>query len=243
MRIQILSDIHLEFHHDGGRSFIADLDPEGVDVLVLAGDICAWHQLEATLPDFCDRYPEVVYVYGNHELYGASFPHVRGLVGRLESSVENLHILDSALLEIGGVRFVGTTLWFPFRSDNIAYERNISDFQRIDGLRAHVYDEHERATRFLVDNVHKGDVVITHHLPTFRSVPPRYKSDPLTRFFVSPMDDLIRHRRPALWVHGHSHDSADYLHGDTRVVCNPFGYIGYELNERFVEKMVVEVGG
>jgi predicted phosphodiesterase len=39
MHIQLLSDLHFEFHADHGQSFVESLDPRGVDVLVLAGDI------------------------------------------------------------------------------------------------------------------------------------------------------------------------------------------------------------
>ena len=38
MKLQIMSDLHLEMHADGGAELIRELDPTGVDVLVLAGD-------------------------------------------------------------------------------------------------------------------------------------------------------------------------------------------------------------
>jgi hypothetical protein len=31
-----------------------------------------------------------------------------------------------------------------------------------------------------------------------------------------------------LWTHGHTHHCFDYVIGETRVVCNPRGYDGYE---------------
>ncbi|MFL9499143.1 metallophosphoesterase [Rhodopseudomonas palustris] len=34
---------------------------------------------------------------------------------------------------------------------------------------------------------------------------------------------------PALWVHGHVHESWDYAIGETRVICNPRGYLGENL--------------
>ena len=40
MRVRVYSDIHVEFMADMGNSFIKSLNPEGVDVLCLAGDIC-----------------------------------------------------------------------------------------------------------------------------------------------------------------------------------------------------------
>ena len=50
---------------------------------------------------------------------------------------------------------------------------------------------------------------------------------------------MIEEQRPALWVHGHTHDSCDYQVGVTRVVCNPRGY--EDENKRFDPELVVTV--
>ena len=62
MRIQLLSDLHFEFHRDGGRAFTEALDPSSVDVLVLARDIA----VAGGIPPPCSRYRDahVVYVHG-----------------------------------------------------------------------------------------------------------------------------------------------------------------------------------
>ena len=39
MRLQLLSDLHFEFHRDHGRSFVSSLDPSGVDILVVGSAI------------------------------------------------------------------------------------------------------------------------------------------------------------------------------------------------------------
>jgi Icc-related predicted phosphoesterase len=83
--------------------------------------------------------------------------------------------------------------------------------------------------------------VVTHHLPTYRSVAPRFKSSPLNAFFVSDLEELIEERRPRLWMHGHTHTSVDQRVGSTRFLCNPFGYVGWELNAAFNEGMFVEL--
>jgi len=36
-----------------------------------------------------------------------------------------------------------------------------------------------------------------------------------------------------LWTHGHMHNASDYMIGETRVVCNPRGYVGYESTNQF----------
>jgi hypothetical protein len=65
-------------------------------------------------------------------------------------------------------------------------------------------------------------VVITHHAPTPRSVHPRFADSPVSAAFVSDCTALMG--RAALWIHGHTHDSFDYVVDGTRVICNPRGY-------------------
>jgi len=49
--------------------------------------------------------------------------------------------------------------------------------------------------------------------------------------------------RVALWIHGHTHDSFDYLVRDTRVVCNPRGYVKHDIQENasFDPALVVQI--
>jgi len=62
-RIQVLSDVHTEFYRDEGESFIAGLDPSGVDVLVLAGDIGVAAGTKRSLEKFCARYAEATVLF------------------------------------------------------------------------------------------------------------------------------------------------------------------------------------
>jgi hypothetical protein len=50
-------------------------------------------------------------------------------------------------------------------------------------------------------------------------------------------------RSICLWVHGHTHDSFDYVVNGTRVLCNPRGYAkdGVNENVRFDPDLLVEV--
>jgi Icc-related predicted phosphoesterase len=86
---------------------------------------------------------------------------------------------------------------------------------------------HQDSRRF-IETALKSDpiptVVVTHHLPHARSVPARFKGDLLNAAYASDLSQVIEEQQPALWVHGHTHDSAEYLIGNTRVICNPRGY-------------------
>ena len=84
-------------------------------------------------------------------------------------------------------------------------------------------------------------VVLAHHPPSRRSIGGRYADDALSPAYASNLDELVENSGAALWVHGHTHISRDYRIGATRVVCNPRGYYGYELNPEFDPNLVIEV--
>ena len=86
---------------------------------------------------------------------------------------------------------------------------------------------HQQSRQF-IETALKSDaintVVVTHHLPHARSIPSRFEGDSLNAAYASDLSGLIEERQPALWVHGHTHDSCDYRVGATHVICNPRGY-------------------
>ena len=249
MKIQVLSDLHLEFEGPNYKRFIGLLDPEGIDVLVLAGDICADKQIVDVMSALCKKYEhaDVVYVHGNHEFYGSNRASVVLSTQAALKQNANLHWLDCQAKVIRGQRFVGAPLWFIDDGENQLLEGFMNDFFVIDSLKHWVYNENLRATNFIEGNVDQNDVVITHHLPSNMSVASRFSASDLNRFFVCDMEKFIRRRGPKLWIHGHTHDEFDYeiphdLTTDvTRVVCNPRGYWPDDLNPGFVTEKVIEI--
>lgn len=126
MKINVISDLHLEF---------ADLELPGGDVLILSGDVC---EVKHVKPDYdvnnilneggpstgnfkrsdrytrffheeCSKYRKVIYVVGNHEHYGYTFhktvPHLK------EVLPANIKLLEKEAFEFEGVLFLGGTLW------------------------------------------------------------------------------------------------------------------------------------
>lgn len=231
MKIQIASDIHTEFHHDYGLDFARTLSDYKHDVLILAGDIGTLATLEYCLPIFRQHVKNVIYVTGNHEYYGHSFDEVHEFLQRLTEKYDNFHWLNNQILELGGQRFLGTTLWYPRNSDTFNLRHKISDASYIVNWER-VFDEEILARSFLEENLRENDIVVTHYLPTEQSISDRYKGNEINCYFMNPMDELMIERRPQLWIHGHTHDSKDFLHNpsNTRIVCNPFGYAGHALN-------------
>lgn len=73
-------------------------------------------------------------------------------------------------------------------------------------------------------------VVVGHHAPSAQSTHERYAHDTIMNGgYISNLDQFVLdHPQIRLWTHGHTHHPFDYQIGDTRVVCNPRGYIGHE---------------
>jgi hypothetical protein len=86
-------------------------------------------------------------------------------------------------------------------------------------------------------------VVVTHHAPTSLSIAECYKHDTLMNgAFHSDLSDFILDRpQIKMWTHGHMHNVSDYMIGDTRVVCNPRGYIGHEQRALNFELKYMEI--
>ncbi len=86
-------------------------------------------------------------------------------------------------------------------------------------------------------------VVVGHHAPSRLSTHPRYKNDTLMNGgYSSELDEFIMdHPQIKLWTHGHTHEPFDYMVGETRVVCNPRGYINYENRAELFQLKFVEV--
>jgi predicted phosphohydrolase len=242
VKIQIMSDLHLEFMSPKEeRGFVDSLSPE-TDTLVLAGDIVPLHYLDPMrdiFGHFCNLWRDVIYIPGNHEYYGESPGHCHTLLNALLNELDNLHWLrpDRPPLDIRGTTFWGGTMWFPDGPNNSVLAHNLNDFELIKKFVPWVYLEN-RLFRARYSE-HKADVVVTHHLPSFKSVAPDYLNNPLNIFFVCDMERQMSMWQPKLWVHGHSHAAKDYLLGDMRVVSNPKGYPHEEMP--FDPKLVVEI--
>ena len=85
-------------------------------------------------------------------------------------------------------------------------------------------------------------IVVGHHCPSEQSVADMYKGNLLNGAFRSSLDDFIE-ARPQIryWLHGHTHHNFNYWIGETRVVCNPRGYIEHEEIANWFKLQYLEV--
>ena len=194
-----MSDLHLEYGP-------LDLEPVGEDVLVLAGDIGIGTQGL----DWAEAYyrrtgvPSVM-IAGNHEFY-----HTPGVARSLEAFRGDLRggvtfLEDKAMIR-KGIRFIGSTLWTDYRLGDLDEldrvgtmylcgaamndHRLIPNFTPQDAAERHA-DSRWFVSRTLLRRTAEPTVVVTHHLPSARSIDPRYRSDPLNPAFASDLDAMV----------------------------------------------------
>lgn len=253
MKLHILSDLHLS---------VAGFEVPQTDanIIILAGDIARPKEAIAWASALTKP---VLYVPGNHEFYGGSIASTAQEMKRLCNG-SGIQVLDNNAVVVGGVRFLGTTLWTNFQlfgegekreeavSQALSFIRDFSRIQMDDAsdalftpdLSAVEFTRHANWLEEQLAEPFAGKtVVITHHAPSLNSVHPRFEGSLFNACFVSNAERLIDGKKVELWIHGHTHDSFDYVVNGTRVVCNPRGYVksGVNENPQFDPALVIEV--
>lgn len=263
MKIQLLSDLHLETHPNWQATPAA-----GADVLVLAGDVGSYqagHQMQDE--DFGLRpfsplagWPTpVIFVPGNHEYdtldFDAAHLRLRETCERLGMVWLEREIYNAPWTDRQGraLRFVGTTLWTDFdalgarekayRAANYYLKKTgttrrgepfLSEQLREQGLQCQEWLRSALAKPF-----DGSTVVVTHFAPSLKSADPRYGLTPGTAGFCNALDDLIPQAQ--LWLHGHLHAPSDYLAAGCHVVANPLGYARKNEQVHFLPASCIEI--
>lgn len=242
VKIQLISDVHLEFKQN------IPISPVG-DILMLAGDIATVESMDSydLFIGGCSKmYKYVVVIMGNHEYWSAKgMEHAIKRYSSVCNKYSNVHFLDKSFVDLEGFRILGCTLWTNIPSEH-AYviENVVNDYNRIKikkGGRkykikcADVQEWHFEEKRWLKSQIEQSNlpvIVVTHHSPLFERSPKSldyaYHSD-----LSGLMCDKVK-----LWCHGHTHQYRNIKEGDTIILSNPVGYpkeeTGY-LKEKFIE--------
>lgn len=206
------------------------------------------------------QFPHVIYVAGNHEFYHGKWPigniqDLRNECGRFP----NVYFMENDSKTIDNVTFIGCTLWTDMnKGDPLtlhAVTDMMNDFRIIRNdkhgytkLRpAHVAARHRESVGYIRSVIEgKFDekfVVVGHHSPSLLSIKEQYRNEYLMNgAYSSDLSEFILdHPQIKLWTHGHTHHNFDYTIGDTRIVCNPRGYPGFESQAESFELQYLEV--
>ena len=242
MKIKYMSDLHLEF-----GPLDVDPDNEGIDVLILAGDINIKHRVE-WINEQASRFEHVIYVTGNHEYYKSNISTADTYIE--EDLDPRVHFLQDSSVKIEDTWFHGSTLWTDMGTPTDKYfiANGMSDFRVIRHGESYsrfrpnqAAEMHHKSMEYLKKNVKEGDVVITHHAPSFKSSLDEFIGSTLNPAYATDLSDFMLDYKPKYWIHGHMHNTSDYRIGGTNILCNPRGYTPSEINHEFDINKTFEV--
>jgi len=182
----------------------------------------------------------IIYVPGNHEYYGSSLAKVQAEITDKASAFPTIAVLAPGISEIGGVRFIGCTLWTDYCLFGEQYRElamtacavNLPDHTviKVEGdtpfspaVARKIHLQERAWLRSKLEEPFDGKtVVVTHHAPAPGSLHPIFEKDLVSAAFVADLTDMFG--EATLHIHGHTHNSFDYEVRGTRVIANPMGY-------------------
>lgn len=246
MKLLIVSDLHRE-HWRYSKFWDGLTDLKDV-YLVLAGDIFGWgekrgeKQAYEEMENLVDAFKGVLYLPGNHEFYGTRPEYVHHDLNKFAHTFgpEGLRVLNNQAVTIEDRHILGGIGYVPKVP---AGTGEITDGRLIKAFRPWYHEEHDRFRAMLDNNLRSGDIVISHHAPSNKSVSPEFVGNSYNPWFIAPdlEEYMVGPEAPSLWIHGHVHSSWDYQFGNTRVICNPLGYEHEGQSDHFNPRLIIEV--
>lgn len=242
------SDLHLEFN----VKRCPWKNTGDAKILLLAGDVCDVSNIrqgnklvtstKQWFKDISSEFEYIIWVFGNHEFYGADILTARREYREYLDSlnITNIRILENESLIIDEFEIVGSTLWADFNRANsmvmLQCEGAMNDYSQIRNgtgkLKAH------NTLQFNVDSIEYIKsriaesqyplVVVTHHQPTFYQI--NQRSSLLDYAYFNEYFDLIYDNTDKIpvWVSGHIHQKRDVMLENTRLITHCRGYHGCE---------------
>lgn len=223
--IQIISDIHTEFGMslETFSTFFThtDITILAGDIVDNAGDLAKYLQVVKEYSTY------IIFVPGNHEFYNSSEDDDYERVCK-EADV---FYLQKGSISMCGINFCGATLWSDVTDFAIDQMNDPHDGEWI-------RNAHRDHLSWLENNIQRGDIVITHHLPSLKLIHEKYKGDTCTSGFATNLDHLIEKCAPSHWICGHTHVPFDLKIFDTRVIINP---VGYPIERKSFTKKIITI--
>ena len=239
LRIQIASDLHIEFYEAYEDGVPEDIIIPKAPVLALLGDVglAFTPQLRSFLHEQASRFETVLYIAGNHEYYNHG-KGARKTVDEQEqwmedvcSEVDNLHYMEKKSMMIHGVNILATTLWsyIPPSVETLAGS-SMNDYQLSymqqneetggPGVRKLSANDtrqwHQKSVQWLQNEMNtakkhkKPTLVLTHHTPSLQGTSnPQYDGNKLSHCFSTNLTDLVQHPAVRAWACGHTHWNFD----------------------------------
>lgn len=248
--LAIISDLHVDMYKNMDDIFELFDKPDHKDmILCLAGDVFTdtsptINQIENFLKKCANYFKHVVFVAGNHDLWGHniigdnSFDEQMINSNVIHSNIHYLTMDDTTIID--DIEFWGHTFWSKVDKGNeVIAIQGLGDYANIYSLHNNeLYVHQTNEINANARNHLKGFLnwprqheyntankrVIMTHFPLFREHVQDNPS-PVDVYFNNQMDyELAYLPQPDLYIYGHTHTAEDYDFMGARVICNPRGY-------------------
>jgi len=252
MTFQYASDLHLEFpeNYDYLKKFPIQ---SKADILILAGDIVTFSQIEKRMDFFnyvSDNFEQVYWIPGNHEYYYGDIVRCSG--PHLEQIKNNVQLVNNITIKATDYDLIFSTMWSHISPPN---ERQIfdgmSDFYVIRNngqvFRPADYNKlHQESLDFIQDEISNENgqqkIVVTHHVPTLMNYPSRFLGSILNEAFAVELTEMIEKHNPLYWIYGHHHQNTlPFKIGKTIMSTNQLGYVSSGEHTNFSSAKLLEI--
>ena len=242
MKFQILSDLHLEFYKKLPTNICNDHFPKA-PTLFLVGDIgYPLDKIWLEFIEWCEsKYEKIFYVQGNHESYKNDIDKITEYIRSILNSKPKFTLLERGVIsQLDDYKVIGCTLWSE-QSYDIYSKMNDSQYIYKNGSYlslSDLLDMHRQDKEWLDSQVDENTIVVTHHLPSYDLIHPKYKSpryDDYHSAYASDCNSIVL--KAKLWIYGHTHIGSDVMfENKVRCICNPYAYPD-ESHKHFTNKV------
>lgn len=257
---QYFSDIHLEFYNENlhkiQRLFVKKLQEQQYrpNILLIPGDIGmpsrpSYSQfLQAISP----LYEKVFITTGNHEYYKMPYNSLSEMDNYCRDVCrtmpqDNVVFLQNDVYNINdNLSIFGGTFWTDVPdSKEYSVMNSINDYKLIPNITPSLLSlYHEKSVSLLQYHIKNNEnnnikwIVMSHHMPSFDLIEPKYKQHNTDINYAFASDIKIKDDPSILaWVYGHTHSPKE----QGKFYCNPIGYPGENPNWTLFKEFTINL--
>jgi predicted phosphodiesterase len=247
IKFQYFSDTHIDYYHENlpkiQRMFIQKLEKQKdkPNILLLAGDIGkpSRPSYSTFLQSLSPMYEKIFITTGNHEYYKMPYNSITELDNHCRDICrtmpqDNVVFLQNDICKVkDNLSIFGGTFWTDIPANNKIQHNimhTVNDYNLIPNMTPSLSSLlHEKAVSLLNYHVNDEDnkemkwIVMSHHMPSFDLIDPKYTKVNTDMNYAFASDVSISNDpRILAWVYGHTHSQS--VKG--KFYCNPIGYPG-----------------
>lgn len=235
MIINYCSDLHLDINQLDYPLFDNN---NNAHMLILAGDTFSLNTPNINfINHIANQYQYIIYILGNHEHYHHNFNNSVNTIKNLTNHLNNFIILNNNYIQINDWIFFGGTLWTNYNNNPVSVQnahKVMNDYNFIHTNTGkfttnHALQEFNQFIRNLDNAPKQNTVVISHHLPSYSCIEPKYATSYANPYYASNLDDIIlNNTHIKYWIYGHSHQQKIHKINQCTLAINAHGYSKYE---------------